>query len=68
MWGQSDPEFVPSKMSTWDDFMQVGDGLKTHGDKRIMSSLNGSLDVFVSQREQPWIVVNELVMQDFVTE
>lgn len=68
LWGQSDPEFVQSKMSTWDDFMQVAYELKTHGDKRIMSSLNGSLDVFVSQREQPWIVDNELVIQDFVTE
>ncbi|MFR6055134.1 MAG: ABC transporter substrate-binding protein [Eubacteriales bacterium] len=68
LWGQSDPEFVQSKLSTWDDFMEVAYELKNHGDKRIMSSLNGSLDVFVSQRERPWIENGKMEIQSFVTE
>lgn len=31
LWGQSDPEFVQSKLSTWDDFMEVAYELKNHG-------------------------------------
>ncbi|MDR3318846.1 MAG: ABC transporter substrate-binding protein [Clostridiales bacterium] len=62
LWGKSDPAFVQTKLDTWDKFMTVAAELKASGDKRIMSSLNGDMKVFLSQRESPWIVDDKLTI------
>lgn len=69
LWGEGNdtPEYVQSKMSDWDAFMEVAyDWKALDAGHRILSSLNGSLDVFTSQRSTPWIVDNTLTLQPFV--
>lgn len=59
LWGDSSPEFVQQKLSSWDNFLAVAAELKEHG-KKIVSNLNASEKVFLCERENGWVVDNTL--------
>jgi hypothetical protein len=54
LWGDDSPDFVQTKLSNWNDFLNVAAELKAN-DKKIVSNVNAAQKVFNRTREQRWV-------------
>jgi hypothetical protein len=61
LWGDDSPDFVQTKLSNWNDFLNVAAELKAN-DKKIVSNVNAAQKVFNRTREQRWVEDGKLVI------